>query len=300
VSEPLRLEASLDEIRAMNRRRFVPGTEAVEGRTLMASSGLNNLFGIQLNTNLNVPVTYQQKSLRINHLPYYLEKISPGRFLPKPELKEIQGALFNIMDGIHKPTQLALNYYNTQLRSVVPKQSINATMIDRLDHAFGVVLTAAQTPPDQITNLKVPLFKLTSQVDTASIQPVVLASNDWTLVLETALAVGRPMPPPSLARIKRNQGIQAGAQHIKTPLHHPTLVGTYHFHTTMEAILFDSGEVVGSGVTRRNNDYHVVITTYLPVGVYKMQLQAVDTVGHVSRPSRPFLIKVVPRKKHPD
>ena len=71
----------------MNRRRFIPGTEAVEGRTVMASSGINNLFGIQLNTNLNVPITYQQKSLRINHLPYYLEKISPGRFLPKPELR---------------------------------------------------------------------------------------------------------------------------------------------------------------------------------------------------------------------
>ncbi len=201
----------------MNRRRFVPGTEAFEGRTLMASSGINNLFGIQLNTNLNVPITYQQKALRINHLPYYLEKISPGRFLPKPELKDIQATLFDIMDGIHKPTQLALNYYNTQLRSVVPKQSINATMIDRLDHAFGVVLTAAQTPPNQITNLKVPLFKLTSQVDTASIMPVVLASNDWTLVLETALAVGRPMPPPSLARIKRNQGLQAGASTSRPP-----------------------------------------------------------------------------------
>jgi hypothetical protein len=282
----------------MNRRRFVPGTEAVEGRTLMASSGINNLFGIQLNTNLNVPITYQQKSLRIEHLPYYLEKISPGRFVPKPEIQDIQATLFNIMDGIHKPTQKALNYYNAQLRSVVNKQSIDATMINRLDHAFGVVLTAALTPPNAITNMRVPLFKLTSQVDTASIMPVVLASNDWTLVLETALAVGRPMPPPTLARIKRNQGLQADAQHIKTPLHHPTLVGTYHFHTTMEAFLSDTGEVVGSDVVRRNNAYHVNISTYLPVGVYKMQLQAVDTAGHVSRPSRPFLIKVVPRKKH--
>ena len=39
------------------------------------------------------------------------------------------------------------------------------------------------------------------------------------------------------------------------------------------------------------------ITTPLPVGVYRIQLVAVDTAGHDSRPSRPFLIKVVPNRR---
>ena len=38
---------------------------------------INTLFGLQVSTNLNVPITYQQKSLRIQRLPYYLDKIAP-------------------------------------------------------------------------------------------------------------------------------------------------------------------------------------------------------------------------------
>ena len=67
----------------MDRRRFVPSPEGLEGRTLLAGININTLFGLQLYPNLNVPITFQQKSLRIQHLPYYLEKIRPGRFLPK-------------------------------------------------------------------------------------------------------------------------------------------------------------------------------------------------------------------------
>ncbi len=153
-------------------------------------------------------------------------------------------------------------------------------------------------PRLNIVGLQAPLVALTTQFDTASVMPILLASNDYTMVLETALAIGRPMPPPSLPHVKRNQGIQADAQHIKTPLHHPTLVGTYHFHTTME-VVSASGQVVGSEIVRKNNNYTINITTALPVGVYKFDLVAVDTAGHLSRPSRPFLIKVVPRKHHP-
>jgi hypothetical protein len=281
----------------MNRRRFIPSAEGFEARTLQAASTLNNLFGLTLNPGLNVPITYQQKELRIEHLPYYLEKISPGRFLPKPELKQIQATLYDIVDSIHKPVPKALNYYNTELRKVVFKQSITPTVVKRLNHSFGVVLKSATATPSAIVGLQAPLVALTTQFDTASVMPILLASNDYTLVLETALAIGRPMPPPSLPHIERNQGIQADAQHIKTPLHHPTLVGTYHFHTTMEVVT-PGGQVVGSEVVRKNNNYKVVITTPQPVGVHQFQLVAVDTAGHLSRPSRPFLIKVVPRKHH--
>ena len=59
-------------------------------------TNLANIFGFQVNTNLNIPVTYEQKELRVEHLPYYLEKILPGRFLPKAEIKGIQGDLFAV------------------------------------------------------------------------------------------------------------------------------------------------------------------------------------------------------------
>ena len=76
----------------MNSRRFVPSTEGLEGRALQASTGLN-VFGLQLTNNLNVPITFEQKAKRIEHLPFYMGQIQPGRFLPKAEIQQIQGAL---------------------------------------------------------------------------------------------------------------------------------------------------------------------------------------------------------------
>jgi hypothetical protein len=281
----------------MERRRFVPSPEGLEGRALLAGTSFSNLFGLQLYSNLNVPITFQQKSLRIERLPFYLEKIHPGRFLPKPEMVQIQNALFGMVDGIRKPPQSALDNYNFQLRHVVPKQSFTPPDIKRLNYSFTAVLKAAKAPGSSINGLSSALNKLVSQVDTASVLPVFLGTNDYSLTLQTALAIGRPMPPPALPRIARNHGIQADAQHIKTPLKHPTLVGTYHFHTFIQ-IVTPQGGVAGTAVVRKNNNYKLVVSEPLGVGVHEFRLRAVDTAGHVSRIGKRFLIKVVPKKHH--
>jgi hypothetical protein len=282
----------------MDRRRYVPSSERLEGRALQAAVNPFNPFGFQVTSNLNVPITYQQKALRIERLPYYLDKIQPGRFLPRTELQQIQDSLFFMMDAIHRPPPAALNRYNWQLRKVVPKQSLTAADAHGLNFAFQAVLRSAQTPPASIDTMSNALFKMVTQVDTASILPVNLATNDYSLVLQTALAIGRPMPSPTLPKIARNHGIQADAQHIKTPLHRPTLVGTYHFHTDMQ-VVSPSGVVFGTTNVQRNNDYRLTFSIPLSVGTYKFQLRAVDDVGHLSRLSKPFLIKVVPmRHKH--
>jgi hypothetical protein len=283
----------------MDRRRFVPAPDGLEARDLLASSNLNNLFGLQVTTNLNVPITYQQKSLRIERLPFFLNKIAPhGRFLPEAEIKQIQNSLFAMIDAIHRPPPQALNNYNFQLRQVVPRQSLTTDDINRLNYSFGAVLHSARTPVNSVTGMQSALHKLTSQVDTASVMPVLLATNDYTLTLETALAIGRPMPPPTLPRIKRNQGIQAGAQHIKTPLKRPTLVGTYHFHTVI-LVVTPNGGVVGQENVHKNNNYKVQIMTPQSVGIHEFRLVALDDHGNRSRISNPFLIKVVPMRHHP-
>ena len=56
--------------------------------------------------------------------------------------------------------------------------------------------------------------------------------------------------------------------------------------------------MVGENKVRYNNDYKVRIVTPLWPGVYKFYLRAVDQVGHLGHLSRPFLIKVVPKKHH--
>ena len=105
------------------------------------------------------------------------------------------------------------------------------------------------------------------------------------------------MPPPQVPRIKKNNGIQANVNHIKTPLARPTLVGTYHFHTVIQVITPEN-VVVGQFNCRRNGDFAVQITTPQTVGIHEFRLRALDDAGHQSRVSRAFLIKVVPKSNH--
>ncbi len=291
----------------MDRRRFLPASEGMESRALMTAffptssythqSGINSIFGYQLTSNVNIPITFQQKELRVEHLPFYIEQIRPGRYLPSAEMKTIQSDLLQIISTIHKPSTASLNNYNASLRPIVGKQSITAADAKTLNNNFGSVLTAASASPQLIDSLKSSVYKLVTQVDTASPQPAFLATNDYSLILQTALSIGRPMPPPSLPRIAKNQGIQANANHIKTSLRHPDLVGTYHFHTHVQVVT-PSGDVVGTAVVRRNNNYKVRISTSLSPGVYSFRIRAYDTAGNLSRVSPVFEVKVQPGSSH--
>ena len=283
----------------MDRRRFKPSAEGLETRALQAASSTNlsTLFGFQVNTNLNIPVTYQQKELRIQHLPFYMEEIRPGRFLPAAEMQQIQGSLTSLISQTRKPPTSALNNFNMLLRQIVPHQSLNTTNLNALDQGFGAVMYSTTAAPPAVDGLRSSLHTLASQVDTNSPQPVFLATNDYTIVLQTALAIGRPMPSPILPKIAKNQGIQAGVQHIKTPLRHPALVGTYHFHTHIQVIT-PNGEVVGLTNCRKNNHYKVLINPALSPGVYYFRIRAYDDAGNYSKVSRLFAIKVVPKRNH--
>ncbi len=202
-----------------------------------------------------------------------------------------------MLDTIHKPPAQALDNFNYQLRKVVATQSLSTDNINRLNFSFGALLKSAKAPTDAITGLQSGLFKMVSQVDTASVLPVSLGSNDYTLTLQTALGIGRPMPPPIVPKIKKNQGIQANVNHIKTPLPRPHLVGTYHFHTFIRVVT-PGGEIVGASRVKKDNNYNVQIVVPQGIGVHEFRVQAVDDVGNVSKLSRPIFIKVVPRRHH--
>ena len=283
----------------MDRRRYVPVGEGMEVRTMLSGINVANIFGFQVNSNLNVPITYQQKTLRVEHLSYFMEKILPGRYLPPTEIKEIDTGLQQLISQIHKPSAQVLNNYNYQLRKVTPDQSLTPAAAALLNRGYQAVLNDAKAPQSAIDTTEAALNQLVTQVDTASPQPVYLSSNDYSIVLQTALAIGRPMPPPILGKIGKNEGIQADSNHIKTVLKHPAITGTYHYHTEMQIITL-GGQVVGEAPSRpETNKYRVVITTPLGVGVHAFRLRAYDTHGDLSRVSKAFFIKVVPRRHHP-
>lgn len=286
----------------MDRRRFVPASEGLEKRELQTvynayNSNFNSLFGFQLTANLNIPITYQQKELRAQRLPYYLEHILPGRYLPAAETQAISADLTQLISKLHKPPVAALNEYNAGIRPVVNHLSVSKADALALNNYFGMVLNAASASPPVIDGLQSNLSRLVTQVDTASPQSAFLATNDYSLVLQTALTIGRPMPAPTLPRIARNQGVQANVNHIKTTLMHPSLVGTYHLHTHVQVIT-PTGVVVGTTNCNKNNNYKVKISTPLSPGVYQFRLRAYDDGGNLSRVSPIFEIKVVPRPSH--
>ena len=200
-----------------------------------------------------------------------------------------------MISSINKPPQDALNNFNYQLRTIIAKQSLSAGDIAKLNHGVSAVLKSANAPQSSIDGISNGLFTLTSQVDTASIQPVVLGTNDNTLVLQTARSDRPSHAAAGPSAIKKGYGIQANANHIKTPLARPKLVGTYHFHTLIQVVT-PQGVVVGEANCRKNNEYVVQITTAQTVGVHQFQLQALDDGGHLSRIGKPFEIKIVPKK----
>ncbi len=264
----------------MDRRRFVPDSEGLERRSLLSTTtpNLGNLFGFQVSTNLNIPITFEQKQLRADRLPFYLEHILPGRYLPQAEMQSISSDLTQLISKLHKPPEAALNQFNYGLRPITEKLSITAADANSLNKNFGSVLTAASASPPVVDSLQSTVYKLATQVNTASPQPAFLASNDYSLILQTALAIGRPMPSPILPKIAKNQGIQADSNHIKTPLKHPELVGTYHFHTHIQVIT-PAGVVVGVTNVRKNNNYKVVISTPLSPGVYQFRIRPTTTAA---------------------
>jgi hypothetical protein len=283
----------------MDRRRYVPVGEAMEVRTMLSGINVNNLFGFQVNSNLNVPITYQQKELRVERLAYYMGKILPGRYLPVTDTKQIAEGLTQLISKIQEPIPQVKNNFNNQLRKIIPKQSLTVGDVAILNRGYQAVLRDAHAPASAISTSASALYNLVTTTDTASPQPVYLGTNDYTIVLQTALAVGRPMPSPTVPQVAKYGGIQANVNHIKTHLKHPTVFGTYHFHTEMQVIGLDGTTVYGESPVKRSNKYRVTLTTPLTPGVHGFRLRAYDTDGNFSRESKAFYIKVIPRRTLP-
>ena len=54
--------------------------------------------------------------------------------------------------------------------------------------------------------------------------------------------------------------------------------------------------VIGTAIVAKNGQYALHISTPLAVGKYKLIVQAVDEVGHISHASRVFGLQIVPPK----
>src|SRR4051794_3845061 len=100
----------------MDRRRFVPSADGLEGRALMSLFGGATPKSNQNTSVQELPDNFEKKALRIEHLPYYLEQTQAGRFLPSDAIKQLQADLTEIAGNLHAPSTQVVNTFNTGLR----------------------------------------------------------------------------------------------------------------------------------------------------------------------------------------
>jgi hypothetical protein len=292
----------------MERRRFVPSSEGLEKRDLPAG-----LFGANANT-LNhaaqdVPVTFRQKEVRIEHLPFYIESLQPGRFLSQANIQKLQADLFAITTELRKPNPQTLVDFNNLQRKLVPKASLSKQDAITLNNDFEAALSSTGATPTQAANLTDDLLTM-AKIDSQSRQPVFLSTNDYSLILQTILGIGRPIQIPKAPELSAHDGTRTITGFAVTRDHNPTLVGTYGAGGTVGIyagdpnggfnssgvimqIIDDSGTVYGSGlVNPKNGDYTIKLTNTLNDGVYIFRVRATDAEGFMSNPSPPYHLKV--------
>ena len=290
----------------MDRRRFSPSAERLEGRELLSLFGGGNTQ--KQNTTISVqdlPKTYKQKTLRIAHLPYYLLQENPDRFLPANVVASIQDTLNATIAELDPPGAPVVDAFNANLRSLAPDNTLSPANAALLNSSFGAVLAHAGAAPEVQATLQADMNAL-ALVDSQSVQPSMLARQDYALIMQTTLAVGRPQLTPYATTLKSDDGVKIlGGKGALTHDQRPTFVGTYPGGASkdgdiwMQIVDQATGQVLGTAPVTSAGTYSVKLSTTLPNGNYTLVARSSDEVGHLSLISRPFILGVkqfIPRR----
>lgn len=288
----------------MDRRRYTPSAEGLEGRAL-----LSGLFGgstsnsAAANANLSakqLPETYQQRLNRVDHLPYYLRQAELQRVLPVDTVQQLQTDIRIVIAGLHGPTTPVVDSFNTGLRRLLPDKTVSPENAIRINHSFGQVLEHAGASAEEVANLQADMNALV-KADVQSDEPSLLVRQDYALVLQTTLNIGRPIQTPTPPVLKLNDGVRAkDNKSAITHDHTPTMVGTYQAGATKVGylriqIIDANDKILGTGVVDPSGTYSVKLQN-LPDGVYQLRARGEDEVGHLSAPSpHAFQLKVKSR-----
>jgi hypothetical protein len=281
----------------MDRRRFVPAPEGLEDRKLMAGSLFNpgGVFGSSNNfynipsALVTAPNTPGQKAARIDHLPFYMKQTQPGRFLPKSLVQPIQADLQAIEGKLHSPPSAVLTLFNHEIRHTVPQQNLSPQNAQRLNQDFGDVLEAAGAAPEVQAQFQADMNTL-AKVDALDVNPVILATNDYSVVIQTALGVGRPIRTPDAPALSPRNAIGGNGSHL-TSSRSPAFVGRYDPAATIDLIDVSTGRVLGTTTSGPGGRYSVTPTSFFSYGDHTVAVQAFEE-GFASAVSPSFTFRI--------
>ena len=284
----------------MDRRRFVPRPEGMEGRMMLStaspgSAAASTAAASTLTataTDTNLPITIQDKMTRIDRLPLNLRATDRNRALPRELIEPIQQAMTGSISSLGRADPQAIEMFNGVLRDVVSRPSLRAQDAQALNNALTQVLVSASATTSEIEKISTNLSTLATTVNTTQAEPVFLTTNDYATVLQMTLIVGRSMPAPTVPSIAKGSGHQVDAGHSVANTTQPEFVGTYQAKATMQIIDADTNEVYGQGAAGQQGRYSVTLGTPLEVGTHRLRIRAVDELGHVGKSSGVFIVKV--------
>jgi len=266
----------------MKRNRFVPHNDTLEDRKLLsttpwvASSSHYNSTAAQLST-------YQERQQRIDRLPNFLETVSPGRPLPASTITTIQNDLRSVVGRLQPASSNGLYTYNRDLRGLLASASANTGNVQPVLTMFTKNLRSTGMPEPTVTSLTNSVNQLARvSVNTTSNPPSVVA-NDTSLILEVALAVGKPLPAPKLPHLVQADTIPGQPGHTRNP--NPTLTGTYEPDMTMYVMDYQGTRILGSAPTDSKGNYQIKLSQSLQAGRNPLQVVAVGPGGIGSLPS---------------
>lgn len=278
------------------RRRFVPGSENLEARKLQA-----NVFGFA-GTNIYYSPQPQldtavQQARRIKNLPHFLLQIEPNRYLSPTLTKQLQADLHAIQDKLpNRANSQILSNFNRQIRTALPHQNLTVGNSKALNYTFGQALLSTGASAEATLALQTDLNNMV-KVDTQSPNPVLLATNDYSTILQTALAVGRFIQRPNTPMLSIHSALGGKANSNISISDTPLFVGTHHSGQIVRIVLSD-GTVLAEAPTLANGRYHAQVHTPMPNGTYTVFAQATDIYGDISHLSFPFRLRVqVPKHR---
>ncbi len=286
----------------MERRRFIPRSENMEGRMMLSTATAALPAGAATLTAEvagNTPYTIQQKQDRIDRVPRLLRSFSPNRALPKEMVEGIQQGLEGVVSKLDPANPETSQMFNSALRDIVSRPSLRAGDAHILEQRFTDVLVSAGADASSVDLMASNLNLLATTINTSNVEPVFLTTNDYASILQLALIVGQPMPAPTAPGIARTSGTRVDAFHNVTPESQPTFIGTYQPNAVIQILNQDNDQVLGSEKSGSNGQYTIKFDVPLEVGTYTLRARAVDELGHQGALSRPFMLKVVAPKATP-